>query len=101
MTTLPLVATFGERELEELDPLRLDREIALTAAGVARFQRRLRSGEGYDDDPFLTHRLIAGRTAFQAISGMPEADPLRVPLLRWAYRLADTRINLASTIRSA
>src|SRR5499427_9706595 len=56
-----------ERDLESLDPLRLDREIARVARAVHRWRRRLRSGGGLDDDPFIGGRIIASRTAFRAV----------------------------------
>lgn len=82
-----------ERDLESLDPLRLDREIARLAAAVRRWRRRLCSGGGLDDDPFIGGRIIASRSAFRAVSELSETDPLRAPLLGWVYRLAEQRID--------
>ncbi len=90
-----------ERDLEELDPLRLDREIASAARAVRGWRRRLRDGDGLDEDPFWAARTIAGRSAFLAIRGMPESDPLRSRLLRWVYRLAEQRIDRAALVQIA
>jgi hypothetical protein len=90
-----------ERDLESPDPLKLDREIARTADAVKAWRRRLRAGEGTDEDPFWSNRLVAGRTAFQVVTELPASDPLRVPLRRWIYRLAEQRINRAALSRIA
>jgi hypothetical protein len=82
-----------ERDLESLDPLRLDREIARMAGAVRRWRRRLRGGGGLDDDPFVGGRIVASRTAFRAVSELPPDDPLRAALLSWVYRLAEQRID--------
>jgi hypothetical protein len=95
------VRPLTERDLEYPDPLRLDAEIARAARSLMRFRRRLGEGEGYDDDPFFTTRLIASRSAFTAVREMPADDPLRESLLRWVYRLSEARINQATTIRIA
>lgn len=95
------MATFGERDLENPDPLRLNREIERAASTLARVRAKQARGEGQDDDPFFATRLIAGRTAFNAIQEMDAADPLRRPLLRWVYHLAEARIDLPTTMRVA
>jgi hypothetical protein len=92
---------FTERDLENLDPLKLDREIAALADAVQRWRRRLDRGEGQDEDPFWAGRWIAGRTAFQVVRDLPEADPLRKPLLAWVYRLAEQRIDRVAIARVA
>ncbi|HEX4337195.1 MAG TPA: hypothetical protein VH062_14855 [Polyangiaceae bacterium] len=87
-----------ERDLESLDPLRLDRELAQVAASVRRWRRRLRSGGGLDDDPFLGARLVTGRRAFEAVRALPDYDPLRPALLAWIYRLAEQRIDAGAIL---
>jgi len=82
-----------ERDLESLDPLRLDREIARVAGAVRRFRRRLESGGGLDEDPFYGTGVVAGRRAFLAVRELPEYDPLKAALLGWIYRLAEQRID--------
>lgn len=88
-----------ERDLENPDPLRLDREIARGADALRAHDRSLARGEGWDDDPFVTTRMVAGRTAFLAVRDMPEVDPLRAPLERWVFRLAEQRINRVTRVR--
>jgi hypothetical protein len=82
-----------ERDLESLDPFRLDREIARVAGAVRRWRRRLRGGGGLDDDPFIGSGVVSRRPAFRAVQELPEMDPLRAALLPWLYRLAEQRIN--------
>jgi hypothetical protein len=89
-----------ERDLENPDPLRLDREIARAAETLRAHRRRIARGDGFDEDPFLTTRLVAGSTAFLAVGRMPDADPLRAPLSRWVYRLAEQRINHVAILRT-
>lgn len=43
--------------------------------------------------PLNSVRRITSQTAFQAVQEMHPADPLRTPLSRWIYRLAEQRIN--------
>ncbi|HVW25367.1 MAG TPA: hypothetical protein VHC69_08350 [Polyangiaceae bacterium] len=87
-----------ERDLESIDPLRLDREIARAAAAVRRWRRRLRSGGGLDDDPFVGARVVASRRAFGAVRELPDYDPLRAPLTAWIYRLTEQRVNAAALV---
>lgn len=84
---------FSERDLEYLDPMRLDREIARAAHTVRRWRRRLRAGEGLGMDPFQGLRVVTSRRAFGAVREMPEYDPLRPALLAWIYRLTEQRVN--------
>src|SRR5690606_13812916 len=39
---------------------------------------------------------VTGLSLFRRIGEMPENDPLREPLRRWVYRLAEQRINQAT-----
>jgi hypothetical protein len=82
-----------ERDLESLDPLRLDRELAQVAGRVRKWRRRLRKGDGLDDDPFAAGRLVTSKRAFVAVRELPDYDPLRASLLAWVYRLAEQRID--------
>ncbi|HVU00608.1 MAG TPA: hypothetical protein VHE30_02615 [Polyangiaceae bacterium] len=88
-----------ERDLESLDPLRLDREIARAALGLRKQLRREGAGDLDAADPFLRSRLVAGRSAFRAVRELPESDPMRAPLAAWVYRLADHRINAGARAR--
>jgi hypothetical protein len=57
------------------------------------WRRKLRRGAGIDEDPFLFSRTVAGRSAYDAAVELPALDPLRTPLQRWIYRIAEQRIN--------
>ncbi len=79
----------------ELHPVEVDR--ALRRAHDAWLSWKLREPlleeEGDEHHPLAAYRSITGLSAFRAITGLPESDPLRVPLRRWVYRLAEQRIN--------
>ena len=93
------MATLSERDLENPDPLRLSREIGKAAGALRRFRARQSRGEARDEDPFFAARLLSGKTAFLAVNELPESDPLKAPLRRWVYLLAEARINLPTTMR--
>lgn len=90
-----------ERDLEALDPLKVDREIAEAARALSRDARALRTGQADPSNPFFSQRLVATRTAFHAVSHLSMQDPLREPLRRWIYRLAEHRIDRAVMVRAA
>jgi hypothetical protein len=79
--------------MEVSDPLALDRKLRRTATAWRRWRRRLARGEGLDEDPFEGAREATGRVGFDAVRSMHEQDPLRLPLLRWVYRLMEQRID--------
>jgi hypothetical protein len=79
--------------LEPVDPLFLNRTIREAALGSRRWLRRLRTGAGFEVDPFSATRWVAGQTAFRAIEDLPPDDPLRAPLRAWVYRLIQLRVN--------
>lgn len=81
-----------------VDTLKLDRELEHAAERWRSWRRRLRDGEGFDEDPFEPSRAALGRTAFLGVGELPEADPLKRPLARWVYRLAEQRINRAALV---
>jgi hypothetical protein len=80
------------------DTLQLDRELARAARHWQTWRRRLRAGEGFDEDPFEPSRAALGRATFDAVSELQDADPLKRPLARWVYRLAEQRINRAALV---
>lgn len=85
----------------ELDVLLADRAVADTAVRAHRWLRKLRRGEGLDDDPFEATRWLSGLSTFRKVSELAESDPLREPLRRWVYRLAELRINRSAICRVA
>ncbi|MCA9632203.1 MAG: hypothetical protein KC766_31335 [Myxococcales bacterium] len=79
--------------MEYLDPLKLDRTLRRTATEWVRWSRRLRDGQVAPLAAFELQRWALGKSCFGQLRELHEADPLRGPLLRWVYRLADARIN--------
>jgi hypothetical protein len=79
----------------ELHPIEVDR--ALRRAHQVWLSWKLREpaleDEGDEHHPLAAYRSVTGLAAFRAISDLPESDPLRVPLRRWVYRLAEQRID--------
>lgn len=90
-----------ERDLEALDPLKVDREIAEAARSQSLDVRALGEGQAPDSDPFFSRRLVTTRTAFHAVNELASNDPLREPLRRWIYRLTEHRINRAAMVRAS
>ncbi len=79
--------------MTEQDPLSLDRQLARLADRWRSWRRRLARGLGLADNPFELDETLAGRTTFLAVGDLPDADPLKTPLCRWVYRLAEQRID--------
>jgi hypothetical protein len=78
--------------VEELDLVRLDQEIRSAARAWRRWRRRLRHGVLDDQGPFAPFPSVT-RETFLAVRDRPEQDPLRLPLMRWLYRLLDDKAN--------
>jgi hypothetical protein len=60
---------------------------------TAKLRHRDSSEEDGADDPLVMHRSVTGLSLFRRIGELPESDPLRTPLRRWVYRLAEQRID--------
>lgn len=77
------------------DPLQWDREAQRCFAMLENYEAALhdRPSELDESGPYIGVPLLSTREAFQKIRALPEALPLREPLLRWAYRIADGRVN--------
>jgi hypothetical protein len=80
--------------MDELDPLKVDRDVARAARAERAWWRALRANAdaAATDAWYEPLRYLTTRTTFLAVSEMPAADPRREPLLRWVHRLALTRI---------
>lgn len=79
----------------ELHPIEVDRRLRRAhQAWLAWKLRPYAAGpdEG-DAEPLEAYRSVTGLTLFRQLTEMPESDPLRAPLRRWVYRLAEQRIN--------
>src|SRR5271157_5834891 len=77
------------------DPLEWDRQVRTLSALAERHQRLVDHDPTAADPsgPFVGVPYITTRSAFADIRALPEGLPIREPLLRWAYRLADARVN--------
>jgi hypothetical protein len=78
----------------EFHPLEVDRY--LRRAHQAWLAWKLREGpppEDDDLDPLAAYRSVTGLEVFRRVTDLPESDPLRVPLRRWVFRLAEQRID--------
>ncbi len=87
--------------MEYLDPLRLDRTLFRAATEWVRWSRRLRAGQVAPLGAFELHRSSLGSRCFAQVQEQHEADPLRVPLARWVFRLAEARINQGALLEQA
>lgn len=86
--------------MDELDLVRLDRQISRMVGDWVRWQRRLRRGAALEHDPFVAHPFVS-RQGFERVRDRPEHDPLRGPMLRWLYRLVDDKANLPGLVALA
>jgi hypothetical protein len=81
-------------------PIEIDRTLARAAGQWAGWRQRLRAEPGpedEDDDVLAPFQPVTGLSLFRELGDLPEHDPLREPLQRWVYRLAEQRID-ADTI---
>ncbi|MEN9580835.1 MAG: hypothetical protein RJA70_3844 [Pseudomonadota bacterium] len=76
-----------------LDPILLDRELAHAASTSLAWRRRLRVNPDHEDNPLSPLRRHLTQVRFEMVSALEDYDPLRVPLRRWIFRLAEERIN--------
>lgn len=86
------MAWFDVPNFEQLDPLHLDRAVSHVTRSWVRARRKLRSGS-FDVDPFDAAPWAASKTAFEAVTALPEHDALKEPLLGWVFRLLEERVN--------
>jgi hypothetical protein len=78
--------------VDELDLVRLDRQLRTDASVWRRWRRRLPQGVTEVDDPFVRMPSVTRQT-FLAVRDRPEHDPLRAPISRWLQRLLDDKAN--------
>jgi hypothetical protein len=86
--------------VDEIDLVRLDRAVGRAVIDWVKWNRRLRRGAALDHDPFALHPFVS-RVGFEAVRDRPEHDPLRLPLLRWLFRLVDDKAALAARVALA
>lgn len=79
------------------DPLEWDRQTRIGHQLMEQYRRALRTDPAATDPdgPFVGTPFITTRAGFDRIRALPASLPLREPLLRWAFRLADARVNAA------
>jgi hypothetical protein len=78
----------------EFHPIEIDRQLARAGRSWLSWKLRDRTGAGDEEaHPLAAYRSVAGLSLFRRISELPESDPLRAPLRRWVYRLAEQRID--------
>lgn len=85
----------------EWSPIEMDRQIARAFAQWRAWRARLEVAADAEDDPLAYFRPILGLSFFRRLGELPESDPLREPLRRWIYRLAEQRIDHAVLTRLA
>lgn len=74
-------------------PIELDRQLARAFAQWRGWRSRLERAADPEDDPLAYFRPILSLSFFRRLGELPESDPLREPLRRAVYRLAEQRIN--------
>jgi hypothetical protein len=78
----------------ELNPVEIDRHLARARASWLAWKLRERPGEaGAEEQPLAAYRPVTGLSLFRRLGELPMHDPLRTPLRRWVYRLAEQRID--------
>jgi hypothetical protein len=77
------------------DPLDWDRQVQNGHQLVEQYRLVLHVDPLAADSsgPFIGVPFVTTRAAFAKIRELPEGLPLREPLLRWAFRLAEARVN--------
>ncbi len=77
----------------ELDPILIDRSLQKAAQTAVAWQRRLKRQPDMQDAPLASLRSLLSQPRFEQVSELPDYDPLRIPLRRWIFKLAEQRIN--------
>lgn len=85
----------------DASPVEWDRRLGRAQAAWLAFRDRLSDGVLLTDHPLAAFHQVTGRTLFSRLGELPESDPLRQPLRRWVYRLAEQRINHAALVEQA
>lgn len=80
-----------------------DRQIRILAEFNDKYELKLRTDPDSADPsgPYVGVPPITERAAFARLRELPEDLPLRTPMLRWAYRLTDARVNAATRLQIA
>lgn len=79
-----------------LDPIRLSRDLKRVEEAAGAWRQRLRVDPLPDDNPLIGYRHLLCKQQFdQLAEHLPPEDPLRLPLLRWTFRLTQERVHHA------
>lgn len=85
----------------EWSPVDTDRRLARAHDQWRSWRRRLSEQADPDDEPLAGFRIVTGLSLFRELDELPATDPLREPLRRWVYRLAEQRINHGALVALA
>lgn len=85
-------------DTSDVEPLRLSRDLEALFGRVEGMRTSARLGVEHVSDPFMG-RLFPGKIHYEAVSGLPVSDPLRLPLLRAIHELVRVRVQLPWTMR--
>jgi hypothetical protein len=77
----------------EFHPMQVDGYLRKAHRAWLGWKLRSPAERSPDDDPLAAYRSVTGLPLFRRIGELPESDPLRAPLRRWVYRLAEQRID--------
>ncbi len=83
--------------MRDWDPFRLSRELGVLVRRKRAFDRDLSRGRPTLD--IFAGRDWPGKTLFEEVSALDDADPLRLPLQRWTFHLVDERVQLGFRAR--
>jgi hypothetical protein len=75
------------------NPFLLARQVGTLYRSVSSWEDRLGRGDIDESGPFIDRPALTERGAFQAIRDLPEPEPHKLQWARWAFRLADARVN--------
>ena len=78
----------------EFHPIEVDRRLSRAWRSWISWKLGARQpGDEDDAHPLAAYRSVTGLSLFRRLGEMPESDPLRAPMRRWVFRLAEQRIN--------
>jgi hypothetical protein len=75
------------------NPILLARQIGALYRAVVSWEDRLRLGDIDESGPFVGRPALTERGAFHAIRDLSEPEPRKLGWARWAFRLAEARVN--------
>lgn len=85
----------------DLDPILLSREFARADEARRAWEAELYEAVTDDEGPLLAFRSLLSVERIENLRARPDDDPLKAPLLRWAWFLTERRVNQAWYSRAA